>query len=936
MQAHDTIEEEEALDTIMSSSARQMKQSTRKVSDPFPGSQHASSSAPITPIPGLQVGTPSNYSLSQPRQSFTYNTNTMEAIHMAEEDVAGPSRLSLPLRQGLTSSIATPGQSSRMRRKPARITLTISPRRKGITSKSNFLQVDEAANQGSRSMPSSPVLHNASQKNVEERTEVDREQLRATLRGSVRRRPSVPFGLRVAKLPSLSIPEKPARRLSQDPPSSKTLPPVWQDPSEHILSGDGSSLQHARSVYASGPVEVLPGLFLGDEFNARDDLCLARLGITTILNVAKETTLPFQSEAASEPIDFLFGSGSLSKGMQQSLHLGETGETAATPTSSTHPGLRSGRKANYNPPKSAYGETFFTPLTSIQPSLSPSVSTAAVSSRRPSSSFYLHNTTSTPNLYSNYSIPRSSKEDSSSAPSTTDEEEEDDEEEEGGSRATGSVSSQPSMISPGSTPPSPIAPLPSDLSIAKGTARSVWSPAELSVQTPSSNGGHSIRSIATTHSTGASSSSSSSNTGSFYSIALPHNAIALNIPPSPQTGRQQSLRYIKLPWTHDETDLAGGEAGGFVTGCSIIADTLGIDLKSGQFSGMPFSQDGSKRTGGGVLVHCQCGVSRSATLVIAFVMQAAAYNYQYQSTQRLTGMHDCYEMVKELSSSISPNCSLIYQLVEWERYLSKQVATEAPPTSAINLDAGTACIDDVAAAAAGDTPAKEGSGKKVWGNEAMNEEDWTRMRMDEERKEREEEEGRLREAGGGEVGKQESGRMQLMTPPKISFSVGDGGAGANTTGLGARRRRPTPTLTLTSSAKQAADQAMKEDECKTVAPQGSKQGVQLASQEGVVPTRLSLSSTRSPFLLNPIVSPALASGTSSNGSGTSVAGDSPHPLGTFGLNRQNAAERRNKHKRTFSSELPFRRPSLVSLTAAAEALAESGSLEEGDEDTVMA
>jgi hypothetical protein len=362
--------------------------------------------------------------------------------------------------------------------------------------------------------------------------------------------------------------------------------------------------------------------------------------------------------------------------------------------------------------------------------------------------------------------------------------------------------------------------------------------------------------------------------------------VALNVLPSPQTGRTQGLRYIKLPWTHDETELAGSGAGGFITGCSIIADALGIDFTTGQTTRASNVKEG-------ILVHCQCGVSRSATLVIAFVMQAAAYNYHFQETQRLTGMHDCYELVKELSSSISPNCSLIYQLVEWERYLSKQVAASAA-TEIQAMGHPSALSPD-----------------KKWGNEAMNEEDWTRMRMDEERKEREEEdksrEVRLQEA-----------KAAALRKSSISQSPPSGGVGA--TGIGARRKRPTPSLKLASSARATADHAVSEQDKSQAAPlskldEGAPQSLALKSLQGARPSLRALT-----------MSPPLQT-TSSNTSATStlLAGSSPKPSGTFGQLGQSAAERRSKHKRTFSSELPaWNRPSSITAMAPVE-----------DEDSVM-
>lgn len=58
-----------------------------------------------------------------------------------------------------------------------------------------------------------------------------------------------------------------------------------------------------------------------------------------------------------------------------------------------------------------------------------------------------------------------------------------------------------------------------------------------------------------------------------------------------------------------------------------------------------------------VLVHCQCGVSRSATLLIAYAM--------FKSPGKT--MQDAYSAVKRRSKWIGPNMSLIYQLTDWKK-----------------------------------------------------------------------------------------------------------------------------------------------------------------------------------------------------------------------------------------------------------------------------
>ncbi|SCV05429.1 LANO_0H07294g1_1 [Lachancea nothofagi CBS 11611] len=62
-----------------------------------------------------------------------------------------------------------------------------------------------------------------------------------------------------------------------------------------------------------------------------------------------------------------------------------------------------------------------------------------------------------------------------------------------------------------------------------------------------------------------------------------------------------------------------------------------------------------------VLVHCQCGVSRSASLIVAYIMR-------YQNLP----LNDAYNRLKTIAKDISPNMSLIFQLMEWNEALSTQ------------------------------------------------------------------------------------------------------------------------------------------------------------------------------------------------------------------------------------------------------------------------
>ncbi|KIJ45149.1 hypothetical protein M422DRAFT_167414 [Sphaerobolus stellatus SS14] len=122
------------------------------------------------------------------------------------------------------------------------------------------------------------------------------------------------------------------------------------------------------------------------------------------------------------------------------------------------------------------------------------------------------------------------------------------------------------------------------------------------------------------------------------------------VPPHGPSGRP-AMHYLRLPWSHGQTDLVGI---GFVEGMTFVDQALA--------------------RGDGVLVHCQCGVSRSATMVIALVMRAAHSNSPSTPPEVLAlkngGMHASYAFVKEKSKWVGPNMSLMYQLLEYERTLN--------------------------------------------------------------------------------------------------------------------------------------------------------------------------------------------------------------------------------------------------------------------------
>lgn len=649
--------------------------------------------------------------------------------------------------------------------------------------------------------------------------EQEKQELRNTLTGRPRRRPSMPFG--PSKIRAGAA--QPPLAAAADDNASLQPPEAWRDPSQDILSGQGSTLQHARSVYAAGPIEVLPGLYLGDEHNARDNHMLASRGITTILNVAKETTLPFQTESNVVPLrkgrhgvwpsEILSQAASadplLRSGIQRASTVSSDEVFHTPPTASLFSPCASSSSGMPRTPLSAATstslgeptESFMTPISESPPSVLP----------QSASSHLLRSSLSTPNLQVQFQRASPKQGDRSTGSS--------DASEEGGGKGSSLYSSE--------APPSD-----------QTHATDVESEELAEVDDPDIL---------------------------YSAVELPEDALKLSIPASPSAGRSESIRYIKLPWTHDQTELAAAK-GGFAQGCAVISEAMAID-----HYGRPlFDDDARPLKPGGVLVHCQCGVSRSATLVIAFVMQAAALNYPYEATKTLTGMHDCYNLVKDLSSSISPNISLIYQLVEWERHLSAEAirlrdalqrrSSQHSLTTAATVrpggETGNSAAGEVSSshAAVGETPLHAGTDAMPrpaavgWSSEAMGEEEWTRMRMEEERKEQLEDEARrqklqeetARQAAERRRREQEDGDSVAAVSPR---AVPNGLPGVVTSGggLGARRRMRTPALKL-----QGSSEAMGSAGGIASASGGRELPLRSARLDGAFPGRLEPAAAREP------------------------------------------------------------------------------------------
>ena len=111
-----------------------------------------------------------------------------------------------------------------------------------------------------------------------------------------------------------------------------------------------------------------------------------------------------------------------------------------------------------------------------------------------------------------------------------------------------------------------------------------------------------------------------------------------SVPSTPKAWKPEP-EYIHIPWDHN-TNVVDD----LLRLCELIDNRVRQEKR--------------------VLVHCQCGVSRSASLVVAYGL--------YRNPQ-LT-VQEAYNAVKNRSRWIGPNMNLIYQLSEFKSKLSKPQA----------------------------------------------------------------------------------------------------------------------------------------------------------------------------------------------------------------------------------------------------------------------
>jgi tyrosine-protein phosphatase len=160
------------------------------------------------------------------------------------------------------------------------------------------------------------------------------------------------------------------------------------------------------------------------------------------------------------------------------------------------------------------------------------------------------------------------------------------------------------------------------------------------------------------------------------------------------------MHYLKLQWSHGQKDLVtDGFQAGIVFSDAALARGDGVLIQSVLSPLSPLSCLT-------LFSSCQCGISRSATMVIALVMRAAALCSPSVPPEvwSLKGMQAAYAYVKEKSKWIGPNMSyvlsksihpltnaplsLIYELLDYEKKLGADFASPTPS------DAGSAVTSE--------------------------------------------------------------------------------------------------------------------------------------------------------------------------------------------------------------------------------------------------
>ncbi|OXB37584.1 hypothetical protein J007_02636 [Cryptococcus neoformans] len=164
-------------------------------------------------------------------------------------------------------------------------------------------------------------------------------------------------------------------------------------------------------------------------------------------------------------------------------------------------------------------------------------------------------------------------------------------------------------------------------------------------------------------------------------------------------GTRPHVEYCHAKWSHGELGLADLPEGASLRDVLYPRAPENSDGLWRFWEAIRWMEEG--RQGGiPILIHCQCGVSRSATLAVAYIMALAAAGAMPQYLGHIRVMQDAYDFVKGKSCWIGPNHSLVFQLVDFARNLTTLLSSHyaATPDALIQTSFPTAAESELSEA----------------------------------------------------------------------------------------------------------------------------------------------------------------------------------------------------------------------------------------------
>uniref|UniRef100_A0A8C6S2G1 Dual specificity protein phosphatase n=1 Tax=Nannospalax galili TaxID=1026970 RepID=A0A8C6S2G1_NANGA len=155
-------------------------------------------------------------------------------------------------------------------------------------------------------------------------------------------------------------------------------------------------------------------------------------------------------------------------------------------------------------------------------------------------------------------------------------------------------------------------------------------------------------------------------------IGAENNSSDPNVPIYDQGGPVEILPYLYLGSCSHSSDLKGLQACGITAVLNVssscpnhfeglfcyksipVEDNQVVEISAWFQEAIGFI-DSVKSSGGRVLVHCQAGISRSATICLAYLIQS-----------RRVRLDEAFDFVKQRRGVISPNFSFMGQLLQFE------------------------------------------------------------------------------------------------------------------------------------------------------------------------------------------------------------------------------------------------------------------------------